>query len=172
LDNIQKFFNWFSSSQKKDKNVFQSSPIRGFEHSLPMELLKAREAAMIRFRSMLRNHGLTEQQWRVIRTLAAYKKMDTGELAKRSLLLSPSLTRILQFLEKENIVHRSSDSTDQRRFVFKLTTKGHNLFEEVAPDAEKLYFEIEQSFGTEKLQQLYALLADFSNNLSNDPKYN
>ena len=87
-----------------------------------MELLKAREAAMIRFRSMLRNHGLTEQQWRVIRTLAAYKKMDTGELAKRSLLLSPSLTRILQFLEKENIVHRSSDSTDQRRFVFKLTT--------------------------------------------------
>ena len=82
-----------------------------------------------------------------------------------------SLTRILQFLEKENLVHRSSDSTDQRRFVFKLTAKGHNLFEEVAPDAEKLYFEIEQSFGTEKLQQLYALLADFSNNLSNDPKY-
>jgi len=34
-----------------------------------MELLKAREAAMERFRPMLREHGLTEQQWRVIRAL-------------------------------------------------------------------------------------------------------
>ena len=56
-----------------------------------MELLKAREAAMSRFRPMLREHGLTEQQWRVIRALADYKEIDAGELAKKSFLLAPSL---------------------------------------------------------------------------------
>ena len=44
-------------------------PMRSFGQSLPMELLKAREAAMARFRPMLRGHGLTEQQWRCLRVL-------------------------------------------------------------------------------------------------------
>ena len=52
-----------SPAQKK------ASHLRDFEQSLPMELLKAREAAMARFRPMLRSHGLTEQQWRVLRAL-------------------------------------------------------------------------------------------------------
>ena len=41
-----------------------------FEHSLPMMLLRAREAVMGRFRPMLREFDLTEQQWRIIRVLA------------------------------------------------------------------------------------------------------
>jgi homoprotocatechuate degradation regulator HpaR len=138
-----------------------SAPLRDFQHSLPMELLKAREAAMSRFRPMLRQHGLTEQQWRVIRALAAYPKIDASELAKRSFLLAPSLTRILQFLEGENLVKRSSDANDQRRYVFVLTEKGRRIYSEVGPDSELLYAEIERNFGVDKLEALYALLAEF-----------
>lgn len=136
--------------------------IRDFQHSLPMELLKAREAAMSRFRPMLREHGLTEQQWRAIRTLAAYSEIDASELARRSFLLSPSLTRILQFLEREQLVRRSSDASDQRRSVFVLTQDGRQIFSEVATDTERLYDDIEKEFGVDKLEQLYALLADFT----------
>ena len=82
--------------------------MRDFKHSLPMELLKAREAAMARFRPMLRNHGLTEQQWRVIRALSEYGKIDASELARRSFLLAPSLTRILRFLEQEDILQKTN----------------------------------------------------------------
>ena len=135
--------------------------LRDFERSLPMELLKARESAMARFRPMLRDHGLTEQQWRVIRALAALDKIDAGELARRSFLLAPSLTRILQYLEAEKLVKRSSDAKDQRRAVFGLTAKGKKLFARVAPDSETLYLEIEQEFGADKLQRLYGLLAEF-----------
>jgi len=135
--------------------------LRDFEHSLPMELLKAREAAMSRFRPMLRSHGLTEQQWRVIRALADYRNIDAGELARRSFLLAPSLTRILQHLESEGIVKRSSDANDQRRSVFVLTGKGQRLFDSVAPDSESLYASIEKEFGVENLERLYDLLARF-----------
>ncbi len=126
-----------------------------------MELLKAREAAMSRFRPMLRQHGLTEQQWRVIRALAAYQKIDASELAERSFLLSPILTRILQFLERAQLIKRSSDANDQRRSVFALTIKGRRIYDEVGPDSELLYAEIEKEFGVDKLETLYKLLAEF-----------
>ena len=135
--------------------------IRDFRHSLPMELLRAREAAMARFRPVLREHGLTEQQWRVIRALADSEQIDASELARRSFLLAPSLTRILQFLEKEKLVERRSDSSDQRRSVLKLTAKGQNLFQCVGPDSEDRYAEIEAEFGHKRLEALYELLADF-----------
>ena len=136
-------------------------PLRDFQHSLPMELLKAREAAMSRFRPMLRQHGLTEQQWRVIRALAAYQKIDASELARRSFLLSPSLTRILQFLERAKLIKRASDANDQRRSVFALTAKGRRIYDEVGPDSELLYVAIENQFGADKLETLYTLLAEF-----------
>ncbi len=116
---------------------------------------------MSRFRPMLRQHGLTEQQWRVIRALAAYQEIDASEIAKRSFLLAPSLTRILRFLEREKLVKRSSDASDQRRYVFVLTGKGRRIYDEVGPDSELLYAEIEKEFGADKLEALYALLAEF-----------
>jgi len=131
-----------------------------------MELLKARESAMSRFRPMLRDHGLTEQQWRVIRALAAMDNIDAGELARRSFLLAPSLTRILQHLESEKLVKRSSDANDQRRAVFALTVAGRKLYSIVGPDSEALYKDIEREFGVEKLDMLYDLLADFYQTLS------
>lgn len=142
--------------------------LRDFAHSLPMALLKAREAAMARFRPMLRAHGLTEQQWRVIRVLAAWPGSDAGEIARRSLLLSPSLTRILQHLEAQGLVTRASDSNDQRRAVFELTPDGRARFAEVAPDSETLYAEIERRFGAGRLDSLYELLAELSAALEED----
>ncbi len=136
--------------------------LRDIELSLPLQLLKAREAAMARFRPMLRRHGLTEQQWRVIRVLAADEALDGRELARRSILLAPSLTRILQYFEAQSLVKRSAHVSDQRRVMFALTNRGRRLFDEVAPDAEALYAAIAIEFGGQKLKTLYDLLAQFS----------
>ena len=142
--------------------------LRDFRHSLPMELLRAREAAMSRFRPVLREYGLTEQQWRVIRVLSEHDGIDASEVAARSFLLAPSLTRILQFLEKENLVRRRLDSNDQRRSVLTLTQKGRKVFGSVGPDSERQYAEIEAAFGQERLERLYELLAAFYTTLDRD----
>ena len=53
--------------------------IRSFDKSLPMALLRTREAAMQHFRPLLAEHDLTEQQWRVLRALnAASEPIDVG----------------------------------------------------------------------------------------------
>lgn len=155
-------------AQNVPAGALPASEMRDFRYSLPMELLRAREAAMARFRPMLRRHGLTEQQWRVIRALAEYDSLDASELARRSFLLAPSLTRILQHLEKESLVKRSADSNDQRRSLLMLTAKGQRTFSEVAPHSEEQYAKIEDEFGAERLEALYELLADFYTTLQRD----
>ncbi len=135
--------------------------LRDFRHSLPMELLKAREAAMARFRPALREWGLTEQQWRVIRALSEYQPLDASELATRSFLLAPSLTRILKNLENQGLITRSADSSDQRKQVVSLSSKGQQRFDQAAPESEALYAEIETEFGVDRLELLYELLSEF-----------
>lgn len=136
--------------------------LRPIDQSLPMQLLAAREAAMAHFRPMLRAHGLTEQQWRVIRVLAAQDRLDVSELATRALLLAPSLSRILQSLQADGLIERSPDPEDQRRYFISLSATGQARFEAVGPDSESLYRSIEAAFGREKLQDLYQLLTEFT----------
>lgn len=135
--------------------------MRDFKHSLPMELMRAREAAMSRFRPMLRDHGLTEQQWRVIRALMDAGGAEVGELARKSCLLAPSLTRILQHLEARSLIKRTQNSTDNRRAIIALTARGRRLFNKIGPRLESLYSIIEDEFGIERLEALYTLLAEF-----------
>lgn len=131
-----------------------------------MQLLRAREAAMEKFRPMLRQHGLTEQQWRVLRVLAAKERLDAGELADRSFLLGPSLSRILQALVSDKLIKRTTDPKDQRRSIICLTPAGRSRFKKVGPDAEALYQSIEQKFGKQKLAELYKLLSELTQTIN------
>ena len=117
---------------------------------------------MSRFRPMLRKHNLTEQRWRVIRVIYEHNQIDAGELAEKSFLLSPSLTRILRYLESEKIVLRSGDIRDQRRSVFRLTSKGKEIINRVAPETESIYSDIERIFGSREFSKIFNLLEKFS----------
>src|ERR1700740_483694 len=92
-----------------------SVPMREFSRSLPMSLLRAREAVMRQFRPSLRKHDLTEQQWRILRALAAVDAVEVTELAHLASLLGPSLSRILRDLEARGLVTRKLVERDQRR---------------------------------------------------------
>jgi homoprotocatechuate degradation regulator HpaR len=137
--------------------------MRSFDASLPMALLKAREASMRLFRPMLAEHGLTEQQFRVLRALAsAETPLEIGDIASRTLLLGPSLARILAHLKRTGLVARRSVAHDQRRAEISLTTRGRRLVAEIAPKSEALYARIEEHMGGTKLQQLMRLLTQMA----------
>ena len=132
--------------------------IPDFEHSLPMMLLRAREAVMGRFRPMLRKFDLTEQQWRIIRALSEVEERDASDLAAVSYILAPSLTRILKNLESRRIVRRRTDKKDQRRALISLTKNGRDLLEKVRPYSRESYEGIATSLGPNQLSELYDIL--------------
>src|SRR6476469_8524546 len=135
-------------------------PMREFARSLPMSLLRAREAVMRQFRPSLREHGLTEQQWRILRALAAIEAAEVTELARTAFLLGPSLSRILRDLEARNLIERKTAKTDQRRSMVSISKEGVKLMASVAPSSEAIYAEITQRFGARKLAELQEMLGE------------
>ena len=132
--------------------------IRTFSRSLPMALLRARESVMGRFRPMLRAHGLTEQKWRLLRALAAVDgKLRPMELSEMTCISRPSLSRLLKSLLALGLIQDSPHAHDQRSTEFELTPAGLALVEEVAPDSERIYAEIEQLVGQQETERIYAL---------------
>ena len=130
-----------------------------FAHrNLPRLLLQARESLMVRTRPGLREHGLSDQQWRVLRVLGEHGTVETGRVAREAYILGPSLTGVLARMERDGLVRRERDAEDQRRTVVEATAKGRKMVERLQDTVESHYRWLEQSLGKQKLSQLYELL--------------
>ncbi|MDL2334054.1 homoprotocatechuate degradation operon regulator HpaR [Brucella sp. BO3] len=135
---------------------------RNTRRSVPIALLRAREAVMSHFRPMLAQHDITEQQWRVIRILAETDIVDASEMAERAFILAPSLTRIIRSLEERGIITKTRDENDGRRVLLQITPAGLAIIKEVAPESRLIYQMIEERFGRERIDQLLDMLDDLA----------
>ncbi|WP_048438041.1 homoprotocatechuate degradation operon regulator HpaR [Caenimonas sp. SL110] len=126
--------------------------------NLPRLLLQARESVMAHTRPSLREHGLSDQQWRVLRVLGEHGTVETGRVAREAFILGPSLTGVLARMERDGLVQRERDPADQRRTVVEATPRGLKLVEKLSRTVEAHYEWMEQSLGKRKLEQLYQLL--------------
>ena len=155
-----------SQTSAEAAETARRAPMRDFSRSLPMSLLRAREAVMRQFRPSLRNHGLTEQQWRILRALTAVEAIEVTELARVAFLLGPSLSRILRDLEARQLIERRTAKADLRRAVVSISAKGLKLIEAVAPTSEAIYAEITNRYGSRKLAELQDMLAELERGLA------
>jgi homoprotocatechuate degradation regulator HpaR len=147
-----------TSASKGSARSGAQIPMRDFSRSLPMALLRARESVMRHFRPSLRAHGLTEQQWRILRALSSHGEIEVTELAVVAYLLGPSLSRILRDLEARRLIKRRLVKSDLRRSIVAITNSGVKLIEAVAPSSEAIYAEIARRFGARKLADLQDML--------------
>jgi homoprotocatechuate degradation regulator HpaR len=139
------------------------SKTRPFVHrNLPRLLLQAREAVMAHTRPSLRQHGLSDQQWRVLRVLGEHADdaagIETGRVAREAYLLGPSLTGVLSRMERDGLIERARCGQDARRTVVRATALGLSKVKTLQETIEAHYSWMEQQLGKAKLGQLYALL--------------
>ncbi|MDR7222873.1 homoprotocatechuate degradation regulator HpaR [Aminobacter aminovorans] len=123
-----------------------------------MSLLRAREVVMAQFRPILAQHGVSEQQWRVIRVLGEQSPLDATELAERASILAPSLTRIIKALEERKLITRGKVEGDGRRVMLSIAPKGQVLISEVSPESSAIYDDVQRRIGHERYEQLLDLL--------------
>jgi homoprotocatechuate degradation regulator HpaR len=131
---------------------------RNGRRSVPIMLVRAREAVMARFRPLLAEHGLSEQQWRVIRALAEAESLDAREVAERASVMAPSLTRIIRALQARRLVTRRIDQRDRRRVLLSLTPQGVELLAELTVKGSSGYSDFVAGYGAERIDRLLALL--------------
>jgi homoprotocatechuate degradation regulator HpaR len=154
-----------SADDAEGSVAHKALPMRAFSESLPMALLRTREAVMCLFRPGLRSRGVTEQQWRILRALAHAGPMEVTALADATFLLGPSLSRILPDMEKRQLVSRKQVDSDLRRSVMSLEPKGLRLIAAHAPDSEQIYAQITERFGVERMTELFTLLHELQESL-------
>ena len=130
------------------------------DRALPLALLRARETVMSPIRKVLKDHDVTDQQWRVLRVLHENGLMDAKELAKSACVLAPSLTRIIKNLEEKNMLTRRADGKDGRRVLLQILPVGAQLIESVTPEVQVIYQGLNDKYGAQKMSDLLDLLHD------------
>jgi homoprotocatechuate degradation regulator HpaR len=140
-----------------------AAPLR---RNLPLLLLQAREAVMARFRGILNQQGVTEQQWRVIRALLDDSPLEPRQICERCQLLSASAAGVLARMEELGLVLRERMASDQRRVLVSITPKSRAIARRVAPLAEAQYVQIERAVGAGRLAQVYTTLDDLVERLA------
>jgi homoprotocatechuate degradation regulator HpaR len=125
-----------------------------FEQSIAAIILGTQEAVIAPMRPKLREHNITEPQWRVMRVLNDRGSTDATRLSEVGLLHAPSVTRILKELEKRKIVVRRPDSHDLRRTLVALTPQGHEIVRTISRDVLRIMREYSERFGAQRLERL------------------
>jgi homoprotocatechuate degradation regulator HpaR len=126
--------------------------------NLPLLLLQAREQVIGRFRPILNAHGITEQQWRIVRALLDTGPLEPREIGELCRISSPSLTGVLSRMEELGYIKRKRLDHDQRRLRVSLTQRSRALAARMAPQIEATYRRIESTIGTEFSTRFYRAL--------------
>lgn len=133
--------------------------------NLPMLLLQAREKLMVQFRPILSSHGLTEQQWRIIRALNEHGPLESRHIADLCSISTPSLAGILGRMHDAGLVTKSQPAHDRRRLRVALTARSTRLIGQISGELQATYVELERTVGRRTLAAAYravdALLAGF-----------
>ena len=139
-----------------------AAPTSFAHRNLPRLLLEAREAVMLHTRPSLREHGLSDQQWRVLRVLGEHAHesggVETGRVATEAFLLGPSLSGVLTRMERDGLIERHRCPQDARRTVVRATALGLDKVQALSQTIEAHYAWMEQQLGKARLMALYELL--------------
>ena len=151
-----------NSSQALPTGSSVGEAVSTHRRHLALELLATRERFMQHFRPVLTVHNITEQQWRVVRALAANGAMEPGEITKRCVILKPSLTGILSRMEELGWINRQSHADDLRRSVVRLTSSGKAMHRKVAREVELTHSVIVNAVGADEFVTLHRALDQFN----------
>jgi len=130
-----------------------------FAHrNMPLLMLQARECVLARFRPVLKAHGLTEQQWRILRVLMEEGALEPRQIGHRCGISSPSMAGILARMESLDLVTRERLEHDQRRQRVTPTAGSRALAQRIAPLIDAEYAAIEAQLGSALVASLFATL--------------
>lgn len=142
------------------------NPLPKYNDGIAAALLAAREAVMSPIRPVLRAHNLTEQQWRLLRVLIDIGPMEISKAADASMIMAPSVTRILKDLEARKLITKKTNSEDKRRAILSITPAGHKLVQKSARETAELLKNYKKQFGAKRFNALARELKEFESSIA------
>lgn len=107
---------------------------------------------------ILKEDGLTLEQWRVLDCLAERGEMPMTELAAAVSVPAPTVTRIVDKLVSRALVYRSSGMNDRRRVLVHASQRGDDLRARLAPQVTGVHASAFDRLTPEQQGRLFELL--------------
>ncbi len=126
-----------------------------------LSLFRTHEALLFEFKVLLKEHGLTEPQYNVLRILrGAGEPLQVYRVAERMLTRVPDITRLFDRLVRAELVERTRCEADRRVVWVSLTTKGRELVDKLDRPVMMLHRKQLGHLGVRKLRLLSELLEE------------
>lgn len=104
------------------------------------------------------NFNITPEQWAVISYLHNEDGLYQKQIADFLFKDKPTVTRILDLLEKRNLIIRISDENDRRKFKIYLTQDGKDTVKKLIPIAEDVQNRLRENIAKEEIEVLKHIL--------------
>ena len=110
------------------------------------------------FTPVLKKAGIDRGRWRILAALSDVGEMTIGTLAKAVLMKQPTLTKILDRMEGEDLVKRHNAPNDRRSTLVRITDRGRDMISDLLVKSKEHEVQILRSYSTEEEEVLKRVL--------------
>jgi len=140
--------------------IRQTRPFAAPTQEAAVALLRTADLVRRAVASVLEPHGITGQQYNVLRILrgAGAEGLPTLDVAERMIEQTPGITRLIDRLESKNLVIRKRCATDRRQVFCRITDRGSALLARLEEPLRHAEDSALATLSTKQLEQLVTLL--------------
>lgn len=129
-------------------------PRRFVDDYLPALLAQASQLISSEFHVVVRQHGFSVSEWRVLASLAGGKPISIGQLAQTTVTKQPTVTRLLDRMEARGQVERLPHKSDRRITLVRITPEGTRKVELLMGLAREHEHRVLEPFGLARAEEL------------------
>jgi DNA-binding MarR family transcriptional regulator len=149
------------------KAAKQQSPI---EDQIFIAVMKAADHLGQQAEQLLKSHGLTGTQYNVLRILrgAGSEGLPCRSVGDRMISHDPDMTRLLDRMEKRDLITRERQKDDRRVVKTRVTAQGLDILKKLDQPVRELHKQQFQHMSASKLKQLADLLGECQRSAPNE----
>jgi DNA-binding MarR family transcriptional regulator len=119
-------------------------------------------------RKRLRRSGINIARWRVLAVLRDNGRMNISQIVERTIIEQPTVSRIVDQLEREGLAFRESCDQDSRFVQVMLTEAGEKAFREIYPVATRHQEQGLKDFSQQEIETLIGFLERIQENIESN----
>ena len=130
------------------------------EEAAYLDLLRTTDMLSRPVAQVLKSEDLSPAQYNVLRILRGSPEgLTCGEIGSRLITRDPDITRLLDRLERRNLISRCRETTDRRTVLTRIAPDGLELLARLDEPVQATHRRILSHLGRERLRALVGLLA-------------
>ncbi|MFI6497913.1 MarR family winged helix-turn-helix transcriptional regulator [Nonomuraea typhae] len=113
----------------------------------------------------LHGHQVTAEQWALLNRVWEQGGLSQVQLAELTFKDKTNVTRMIEVLERDGLIHRQQDEHDRRTYRIYATTEGAELRDQLVPLAEDLLERVLEGLVEDDLNLFKRILGQIDRNL-------